>query len=146
MLLKHHDVSPRIDTTAWVAQNAVICGNVTVGPGCRVMFGAQVIAEGGSIIIGRECIIMENAVLRSSARHSLSIGNNCLIGPNAHVVGCTLEDEVFSLALRSSTQRTSARAARCRGAPQDSPRRWRNCTDRLDRGGKPSPGATAGRA
>jgi carbonic anhydrase/acetyltransferase-like protein (isoleucine patch superfamily) len=95
MLLKHHDVSPRIDSTAWVAPNAVICGNVTVGPGCRVMFGAQVIAEGGSIIIGRECIIMENAVLRSSARHSLSIGNNCLVGPNAHVVGCTVEDEVF---------------------------------------------------
>ena len=38
---------------------------------------------------------MENAVLRSSARHSLQIGNNCLIGPNAHVVGCTLEEEVF---------------------------------------------------
>ena len=59
------------------------------------MFGAQVIAEGGSISIGRECIIMENAVLRSSARHSLNIANNCLISPNAHVVGCTLEDEVF---------------------------------------------------
>jgi carbonic anhydrase/acetyltransferase-like protein (isoleucine patch superfamily) len=65
------------------------------GPGCRVMFGAQVIAESGSIVIGRECIIMENAVLRSTARHSLSIGNNCLIGPNAHIVGCTVEDEVF---------------------------------------------------
>jgi carbonic anhydrase/acetyltransferase-like protein (isoleucine patch superfamily) len=95
MLITHDGVSPRIDSTAWVAPNAVICGNVTVGPGCRVMFGAQVIAEGGSITIGRECIIMENAVLRSSARHSLSIGNNCLVGPNAHVVGCTVDDEVF---------------------------------------------------
>ncbi len=38
---------------------------------------------------------MENAVLRSSTRHPLTIGNNCLIGPNAHVVGCTVEDEVF---------------------------------------------------
>jgi carbonic anhydrase/acetyltransferase-like protein (isoleucine patch superfamily) len=38
---------------------------------------------------------MENAVLRSNARHSLNVGNNCLIGPNAHVVGCTIEDEVF---------------------------------------------------
>jgi carbonic anhydrase/acetyltransferase-like protein (isoleucine patch superfamily) len=59
------------------------------------MYGAQVIAESGSISLGRECIVMENAVLRSSARHPLSIGNNCLIGPNAHVVGCTVEDEVF---------------------------------------------------
>ena len=95
MLIKHDCVAPQIDSTAWVAPNAVICGNVTVGPGCRIMYGAQVIAESGSISLGRECIVMENAVLRSSARHLLSIGNNCLIGPNAHVVGCTVEDEVF---------------------------------------------------
>jgi carbonic anhydrase/acetyltransferase-like protein (isoleucine patch superfamily) len=95
MLIKHDSATPQIDSTAWIAPNAVICGNVTVGPGCRIMYGAQVIAESGSISLGRECIVMENAVLRSSARHPLSIGNNCLIGPNAHVVGCTVEDEVF---------------------------------------------------
>lgn len=95
MLIKHKHVLPTIDPTAWVAPNAVICGDVTVGPGCRIMFGAQVIAEGGAISIGRECIVMENAVLRSTARHDLSIGNNCLVGPNSHVVGCTVEDEVF---------------------------------------------------
>ncbi|MDH3639391.1 MAG: gamma carbonic anhydrase family protein, partial [Gammaproteobacteria bacterium] len=87
MLIKHDGATPRIDLTAYVAPNAVVCGNVTVGPGCRIMYGAQVIAESGSIAIGRECIIMENAVLRSSTRHPLSIGNNCLVGPNAHVVG-----------------------------------------------------------
>lgn len=95
MLIKHDGASPKIDPTAWVAPNAVVCGDVTVGPGCRITYGAQVIAEGGTIIIGRECIVMENAVLRSTARHFLNIGNNCLIGPNAHVVGCTVEDEVF---------------------------------------------------
>jgi carbonic anhydrase/acetyltransferase-like protein (isoleucine patch superfamily) len=78
-----------------VAPNAVVCGDVTVGAGCRILFGAQVIAESGSITIGRECIVMENAVLRSSERHPLNIGKNCLIGPNAHVVGCTIEEEVF---------------------------------------------------
>lgn len=95
MLVTHDGASPRVDPAAWIAPNAVICGDVSVGPGCRVMFGAQIIAEGGSIEIGRECIIMENAVLRSSARHSLTIGDNCLVGPNAHVVGCTVENEVF---------------------------------------------------
>jgi carbonic anhydrase/acetyltransferase-like protein (isoleucine patch superfamily) len=95
MLLTHAGHSPRIDPTAYVAPNAMVCGDVTVGPGSRILFGAQVIAEGGSIGIGSECIVMENAVLRSNARHSLSVGNNCLIGPNAHVVGCTVEDEVF---------------------------------------------------
>jgi len=59
------------------------------------MHGAQVVAESGSISIGRECIVMENAVLRSSSRHTLSVGNNCLIGLHAHIVGCKVEDEVF---------------------------------------------------
>ncbi len=95
MRITHSGKAPRIDSTAYVAPNAVVCGDVTVGPGCRILFGAQVIAEGGSIAIGRESIVMENAVLRSTTRHSLTVGNNCLIGPNAHVVGCTVDDEVF---------------------------------------------------
>lgn len=95
MLLTHFGKSPRVDRKAYVAPNAVVCGDVAIGPGCRILFGAQVIAESGSIRVGSECIVMENAVLRSSARHSLTIGDNCLIGPNAHVVGCTIEDEVF---------------------------------------------------
>ena len=95
MIIDHNGDSPKIDPSAWIAPNATVCGNVTVGPGCRIMYGAQIVAESGSISIGRECIIMENAVLRSSTRHPMTIGNNCLIGPNAHVVGCTVEDEVF---------------------------------------------------
>ena len=95
MIVTHLGQSPRIDPNAYVAPNAVVCGDVSIGPDCRILFGAQIIAEGGSIEIGRECIVMENAVLRSGARHSLRIGNNCLIGPNAHLVGCRIEDEVF---------------------------------------------------
>lgn len=95
MLITHLGKTPQIDPTAYVAPNATVCGDVVIGPGCRVLFGAQVVAEGGSIRIGAECIVMENAVLRSNAGHPLVIGNNCLIGPNAHVVGCTLENEVF---------------------------------------------------
>jgi len=95
MLITHNSKKPSVDSAAWIAPNAVLCGDVTIGSGCRIMYGAQVIAETGSITIGRECIIMENAVLRSSSMHPLRIGNNCLIGPNAHVVGSTIEDEVF---------------------------------------------------
>jgi carbonic anhydrase/acetyltransferase-like protein (isoleucine patch superfamily) len=95
VIIGHLGKTPRIDATAYIAPNAVLCGDVVVGEHCCIMFGAQVIAEGGAITIGKECIVMENAVLRGNARHSLSIGNNCLIGPNAHVVGCRIEDEVF---------------------------------------------------
>jgi len=95
MLITHRGRTPVVHPTAYVAPNAVVCGDATVSANCRILSGAQVIAEGGSIELGAECIVMENAVLRSNTRHALRIGNNCLIGPNAHVVGCTVEDEVF---------------------------------------------------
>jgi carbonic anhydrase/acetyltransferase-like protein (isoleucine patch superfamily) len=59
------------------------------------MFGACVVAEGKEIEIGENCIVMENAVVRSTDRYRTEIGSHCLIGPNAHIVGCTLEDCVF---------------------------------------------------
>jgi carbonic anhydrase/acetyltransferase-like protein (isoleucine patch superfamily) len=95
MLIAHAGKTPTVDPTAYVAPNAVVCGDVSIGEGCRILFGAQIIAEGGSITIGRECIVLETAVLRSTFRHSLSIGNNCVVGPNTHVVGCSVADEVF---------------------------------------------------
>jgi carbonic anhydrase/acetyltransferase-like protein (isoleucine patch superfamily) len=39
--------------------------------------------------------VLENAVIRSTSRHCLRIGDHCLIGPNAHIAGCTVKDEVF---------------------------------------------------
>jgi carbonic anhydrase/acetyltransferase-like protein (isoleucine patch superfamily) len=95
MILNHNGKLPRIDATAYVAPTATICGDVKVGANCRIMFGACVIAEGGSIELGTHCIVLENAVIRSTPRHSVRIGNHCLVGPNAHLAGCTLEDEVF---------------------------------------------------
>ena len=95
MLISHKGRSPIIHPTAYIAPNATVCGDVTIGPDCRILFGAQLIAEGGFIVIGAECIVMENAVLRSNTRHDLQVGDNCLIGPNAHVVGCKVEDQVF---------------------------------------------------
>jgi carbonic anhydrase/acetyltransferase-like protein (isoleucine patch superfamily) len=95
MTINHLGKSPSISPEAYVAPNAVVCGDVTIGRGCRILFGSQIVAEGGSITIGAESIVFENAVLRSNSKHNLRIGNNCLIGPNAHVVGCTIENEVF---------------------------------------------------
>jgi carbonic anhydrase/acetyltransferase-like protein (isoleucine patch superfamily) len=96
MLIAHAGKHPKIAASAWVAPDATVCGDVIIGPGVRVMYGARVIGEGGGgISIGANSIIMENAVIRGSRRHACTIGDHCLIGPNAHVVGATLEDQVF---------------------------------------------------
>lgn len=38
---------------------------------------------------------MENAAVRASLKHPCTIGDRCLIGPGAHLLGATLESEVF---------------------------------------------------
>ena len=95
MILSHLEKAPVVSSSAFVAPNATLCGDVKIGKNSRIMYGAAVIAEGGTIDIGDNCVVLENAVLRSTASHSLSIGNNVLIGPHAHVVGCSVEDNVF---------------------------------------------------
>ncbi len=95
MIIKHQNQTPKIHPSSYIAPNAAICGEVTIGENSRIMHGAQVIAEGSPIVIGANCIVLQNAVIRGAFDHGVSIGDNCLIGPNAHVAGCTLEDQVF---------------------------------------------------
>jgi carbonic anhydrase/acetyltransferase-like protein (isoleucine patch superfamily) len=96
MLIAHGSKHPEIAASAWVAPDATVCGDVIIGAGTRILYGARLIGEGGGRIrIGANCIIMENAVIRGSHRHPCTIGDHCLIGPNAHVAGAVLEDQVF---------------------------------------------------
>ena len=95
MLIEHLGKSPKVHKEAWIAPDATVCGDVRIGAGVRVMHGARLIAENGTIALGRCCIVMENAVVRATGGHDCSIGNHVLIGPNAHVVGSRIEDEVF---------------------------------------------------
>lgn len=95
MLISHLDSVPEIHASAYVAPGAIVCGKVVAGEGSRILHGAVVVAEGGRLNIGRDCVVMHNAVVRSTQKYSTRIGDHCLIGPNAHVVGCSLEEDVF---------------------------------------------------
>lgn len=96
MLIEHAGKRPAVDPAAWVAPDATLCGDVSIAAGARILHGARVVGKaGGRIRIGRDVIIMENAVVRAGLRHPCTIGDHCLIGPSAHVTGATVEDEVF---------------------------------------------------
>ena len=95
MLIEHLGKRPQVDPTAYVAPNAVVCGDVTIGPHSRVLFGAVLTAEGGPLQLGAHCIVMENAVIRSTRRHPVSVGSHCLVGPRAYLTGCTVANHVF---------------------------------------------------
>src|SRR5438105_1324698 len=95
MLIEHGGRSPQVHPTAYVAPTAVLCGDVRVGAGSRILFGAILTAEGGPVAIGTRCIVMETAVIRGSKRHPVRIGDHVLVGPRAYLSGCTVEDSVF---------------------------------------------------
>jgi carbonic anhydrase/acetyltransferase-like protein (isoleucine patch superfamily) len=95
MLIEHDGARPRIHPSAYVAPNAVLCGDVEVGPDCRILFGAVLTAEDGPVRLGERCIVMENAVLRGRAGHPARLGDRVLIGPHAHVNGAEIGDEAF---------------------------------------------------
>src|SRR3954462_8743387 len=94
MLIEHAGQRPRIHESAYVAPNAVVSGDVTVGHGARSLFGAVVTAEGeaGQVTLGRDRTVMENALIRGRAGRPERIGDSVLVGPHAHLNGCEIED------------------------------------------------------
>ncbi len=95
MILEHGDKRPEIEQSAYVAPNAVVRGDVCIGSGSAILFGAVISADGGSVKIGSDCVIMENAVVRGTPKHPVSIGNRVLVGPHAHLSGCVVQDDCF---------------------------------------------------
>jgi carbonic anhydrase/acetyltransferase-like protein (isoleucine patch superfamily) len=95
MLIEIDGRKPQVAESAYVAPNAVIRGDVRIGDGSVVLFGATITDEGGAVDIGSHCVIMENAVLRGAPMSPLRIGDQVLVGPHAHVTGCEIEDDCF---------------------------------------------------
>ena len=94
-LVEHAGHRPTVDPDAYVAPTATLCGDVRVGPGARILFGAVLTADGGPVEIGAGCIVMENAVLRGTRQDPLRLGRHVLVGPLAYLTGCTVEDDAF---------------------------------------------------
>ncbi len=95
MLLEHEGQRPTIHPSAYIAPTATLCGDVTVGAGSRILFGAVLTAEGGPVVVGSHCIVMEGAVIRGTARHPARLGDHVLVGPRAYLSGATVEESVF---------------------------------------------------
>jgi carbonic anhydrase/acetyltransferase-like protein (isoleucine patch superfamily) len=95
VLVNHAGLTPTVHPQAYVAPTAVVSGDVQVGPGARILFGAVLSSEGGPIEVGAGSVIMEHAVLRGTARHPTRLGLEVLVGPHAYVTGAQLGDHVF---------------------------------------------------
>jgi gamma-carbonic anhydrase len=81
MLIEHEGRRPHVPGSAYVAPTAVLCGDVRLGADSRILFGAVLTAENGSIEVGERCIVMENALLRGRDSHPVVLGEDVLVGP-----------------------------------------------------------------
>ena len=88
--------SPTISSNCYIAENATIVGDVTIGENSSVWFNAVIRGDVNYITIGNKVNIQDGAVVHCTyLKHPTIIGNNVSIGHNAIVHGCTLEDNVL---------------------------------------------------
>jgi gamma-carbonic anhydrase len=96
-LVRHvHGISPTFGKNCFLADNAVVIGDVVMGDDCSVWWSAVVRGDVNAIRIGDRVNIQDGAVLHCTFEKSQTIiGNDVSIGHNAIVHGCTVEDEVL---------------------------------------------------
>ncbi|MHC5209859.1 MAG: gamma carbonic anhydrase family protein [Planctomycetota bacterium] len=95
MRFEVHGKRPQVDESAIVAPTAVLSGDVTVGPGAHVSFGAVLLGEEAPVTIGGGCVLRENVVVRSAAGHPVQLGEHVLVGAGSALYGCTVGAGAF---------------------------------------------------
>ncbi|MEM1405414.1 MAG: gamma carbonic anhydrase family protein [Bacteroidota bacterium] len=88
--------TPEIGANCFLADNAVIVGEVDMGDSCTVWFNAVVRGDVHSISIGTNTNIQDGAIIHCTYQKAKTvIGSNVSIAHNAIVHGCTIEDNVL---------------------------------------------------
>ena len=89
-------IKPKWGSDCYLAENATIVGDVTLGNECSVWFNAVVRGDVHSIKIGNRVNIQDGAIIHCTyKKHPTQIGDNVSIGHNALVHGCTLHNNVL---------------------------------------------------
>ena len=87
---------PQIPEDCFVAENATIVGEVTMGKECSVWFNAVIRGDVHFIKMWNKVNVQDGAVIHATYEKSpTTIGNNVSIGHNAIVHGCTIHDNVL---------------------------------------------------
>ena len=88
--------SPQIPEDCFIAENATIVGDVSMGLNCSIWFNAVIRGDVHYIKMGDKVNVQDGAVIHATYQKSpTTIGNNVSIGHNAIVHGCTIHDNVL---------------------------------------------------
>lgn len=92
LIIPYNGVTPEIDSTAWIAPNATIIGDVRIGPGASVWFGAVVRGDMDRIEIGAGSNLQDNVVVHTDTDVPTFIGANVGVGHLALIHGAQIAD------------------------------------------------------
>jgi len=96
LILPVKDKIPVIGSDCFIAENATIIGDVTIGNQCSVWFNAVVRGDVNSITIGDQTNIQDGAVIHCTYQKAATvIGHHVSVGHNAIVHGCTLHNYIL---------------------------------------------------
>ena len=85
-------VRPQVSTSAYVHPDAVLIGHVVLGPESSVWPGAVLRGDDGRIEVGARTSVQDDTVVHTTEEWPTLIGDECVVGHNAHLEGCTVEN------------------------------------------------------
>ena len=87
---------PKIGKGCFLADNASIIGDVTIGDDCSIWFGAVLRGDVNTITIGNRTNIQDNSVVHTLFQKSVTvIGNDVSVGHNVTIHGATIHDRAL---------------------------------------------------
>jgi carbonic anhydrase/acetyltransferase-like protein (isoleucine patch superfamily) len=96
LILPVKGVFPKIGQNCYIAPNATVVGDVIMGDECSIWFNAVLRGDVNSIRIGNKVNIQDGAVVHCTYEKTKAIiGNNVSVGHNAIVHGCVINDNVL---------------------------------------------------
>ena len=94
-VLTVNGLTPAIDETAFVADNAVVAGDVRLGPRASVWFGSVLRSEVESITIGADSNVQDLSVIHTDPASPVVLGERVTVGHHVVLHGCTIEDDAL---------------------------------------------------
>ncbi|MEP6821475.1 MAG: gamma carbonic anhydrase family protein [Chthoniobacterales bacterium] len=88
-------LGPRLHPSAFVASNAIVVGDVSLGEDTSVWYGAVLRGDINRIVIGARSNIQDCAVVHLSDDYSAIVGELVTVGHSAIIHACTIDDEVL---------------------------------------------------
>ncbi|MCW3074330.1 MAG: gamma carbonic anhydrase family protein [Flaviaesturariibacter sp.] len=96
LILPVEDKFPKWGAACFIAPNCTIAGDVIMGDECSVWFNAVLRGDVNSIRMGNRVNVQDGAVIHCTYQKTKAIiGNSVSIGHNAIVHGCTIHDNVL---------------------------------------------------